>query len=288
MVVDLDVDDDGKLPDWPPAGRELPAGCVVGTPSGGRHHYCRFVDGVGNSAGKLTEHVDVRAEGGYVVVPPSRSPKGAYQLLLGDFGMAQQTPCPDWLAETLRRPPRTRRPSSAATGDAQPIPEGQRNSTLTSLAGTMRQRGMTTSAIRAALAEENATRCTPPLGDEEVNRIAHSIGQYPSASLDDKLVTLRLTDAGNGEAIALLYCDTLRYDHKRGRWLLWRSHWWEPDEDGEVWRLAKLAARQRYIAAAHINDTKHKEAVSTWAIKSESRGKLTAALAQARTSGGRN
>ncbi len=42
----------------------------------------------------------------------------------------------------------------------------------------MRRRGMTPESIEAALLAENASRCTPPLPDEEVRRIALSVGRY--------------------------------------------------------------------------------------------------------------
>jgi hypothetical protein len=48
------------------------------TGGGGLHLYFAAPDGVhiGNSAGKLGEHIDVRGEGGYVVMPPSIHPNG--------------------------------------------------------------------------------------------------------------------------------------------------------------------------------------------------------------------
>ena len=46
------------------------------------------------------------------------------------------------------------------------------------------------------------------------------------------------TDAGNGEYFARLYGDRLRYDHRRGRWLLWNGHWWRDDETRTVRRMA--------------------------------------------------
>ena len=54
------------------------------------------------------------------------------------------------------------------------------------------------------------------------------------------------------ECFAELYGHGLRYDHARNRWLLWEGHRWTPDCDGEVNRLAKESARQRYLAAADI------------------------------------
>jgi hypothetical protein len=63
------------------------------------------------------------------------------------------------------------------------IPEGARNETLASLAGTMRRRGMGQAAILAALLEENSTRCQPPLPEADVRRVASSVARYAPASI---------------------------------------------------------------------------------------------------------
>ena len=60
------------------------------------------------------------------------------------------------------------------------VSNGQRNSTLTRLAGAMRRHGSSLSAIENALLADNLQRCSPPLPDEEVRRIAVSISQYGS------------------------------------------------------------------------------------------------------------
>lgn len=64
------------------------------------------------------------------------------------------------------------------TTDGQPIPEGERNQTLTALAGAMRRRGMTVEEIVAALSVVNARRCRPPLPAEEIRSIGESVGRY--------------------------------------------------------------------------------------------------------------
>jgi Protein of unknown function (DUF3631)/Primase C terminal 1 (PriCT-1) len=79
----------------------------------------------------------------------------------------------DWLPVEPRETPRL---LSGPTPDS--IPRGQRNNHLTSLAGTMRRRGMAPDAIAAALLVENGKRCRPPLADAEVHRIAASVGRY--------------------------------------------------------------------------------------------------------------
>jgi hypothetical protein len=59
------------------------------------------------------------------------------------------------------------------------IPEGRRNSYLTSYAGRMRRQGFPPEGIEDALRVENNLRCYPPLPDEEVATIARSVCRYP-------------------------------------------------------------------------------------------------------------
>jgi hypothetical protein len=90
------------------------------------------------------------------------------------------------------------------------------------------------------------------------------------------------TDAGNAELIAALFGTGLRYDHRRGRWLLWQDHWWADDTDGTVQRLAKTAARWRAQAASGLKDPDEQ---FKWAFKSEARERLLAALEQRHVGG---
>lgn len=61
------------------------------------------------------------------------------------------------------------------------IPEGKRNSTLTSHAGRLRRRGMEQAAIAVELHNMNTTFCDPPLPPAEVDTIAASIAKYAPA-----------------------------------------------------------------------------------------------------------
>lgn len=81
------------------AGRGAPVGPVVRTRSGGHHLYMRAPEGrrVPCSAGRLAPGVDVRGDGGYVVVPPSPG----YAVA----GRAPPALPPGWLLE-LFDPPR--------------------------------------------------------------------------------------------------------------------------------------------------------------------------------------
>ena len=86
---------------------------------------------------------------------------------------------PEWFLRLLWETQKPRANGSAAIGGA--IPEDQRNDTLTSLAGTMRRRGMGAEEIEAALLVTNSKRRHPPLPEDEVRKIASSVRRYRPA-----------------------------------------------------------------------------------------------------------
>jgi KaiC/GvpD/RAD55 family RecA-like ATPase len=71
--------------------------CTVATPSGGRHLYFRWPEGLGCSppddeSGKPLHGVDVRGQGGFVIAPGASHGRGRYRLLEG----ALAGDLPDW------------------------------------------------------------------------------------------------------------------------------------------------------------------------------------------------
>lgn len=165
----------------------LPETVEAITGSGGRHLFFQHPGGapMRNMAGTLLgPGLDFRADGGMVVVAPSRHASGTTYCWEASSrpGEVPLAPLPDWL-EVLLRGQETRR-AEASAGKAPALPDviesGQRNSLLTSLAGSMRRRGASEEAIRAALAAEN-TRCRPPLEDAEIDQIARSAASWSPA-----------------------------------------------------------------------------------------------------------
>ncbi len=197
VVIDLD----GEANSWPgdpERGVGLAnAGGIALTPRGGRHFVFRRPPGKAwkCSTGKLGPGVDVRTDGGYIVVSPSRTAQGVYRWV-EDLELDQPADRlpepPAWLtqdldalaqASILPRLSANGSPAAyahAAGGgtEANPIPAGQRNATLARLAGTMRRVGMSQAEITSALVRVNQDRCVPPLSPCEVERIAASIARY--------------------------------------------------------------------------------------------------------------
>lgn len=92
--------------------------------------------------------------------------------------------CPHKESPQAIRQSRAKNDCQATAAESAIIPVSRRNATLTSLAGTMRRRGMSGEAIQAALLEENTKRCEEPLDDAEVEAIARSVTRYEPGESD--------------------------------------------------------------------------------------------------------
>ena len=130
-----------------------------------------------NSAGKLGPSLDIRGQGGYVVAPPSKHGLGkTYTITPGKAALPASAP--EWFVELLvGKTPHKR----DARLTPKQIPEGQRDSELTRLAGKLRWHGFDEPTIYAALVSENNLKCKPPLEDKDLRRIASSIARYDPA-----------------------------------------------------------------------------------------------------------
>lgn len=98
-----------------------------------------------------------------------------------------------------------------------------------------------------------------------------------------KTVPPQNTDTGNAELFAKRYGEMLRYDHGKKRWLVWRRHWWEEESGGEVMRMAKAAARYRLRCTFKTKDKEQRNDGIGWALQSENRFRLEAAIALAQS-----
>jgi putative DNA primase/helicase len=278
FVIDLDTKNDG-----PATWAQLTSThgevqtATVRTPTGGSHLYFSMPVGseIKNSAGIIGPGVDVRGTGGYVVAAGSARPEGSYT-----WESSVVAEPPRWLVNLVtKKAQRDPRPQLVSPNSA--IIDGQRNSHLTSLAGSMRRRGMTVEAIRVALLEENSRRCRPPLPEREVDGIAASVGRYSPAV--DSGSEDKLTEAGAADRFVRLHGGTFRFDYRRSRWLRWDRQCWRPDGDQAVVRQALEFARQWQREALDLPDQERREAVTKFALRLERHAQLISMLALAKT-----
>lgn len=173
----LDFDEPGAYERFTRANLELVRSTWIAKTAKGHHVYLRTPGKVQTT--KIAGG-DLKAEGSYVVCPPSVHPDGpAYTWA----NKTAEIAVVDDLAALIQAETSEKKP---APDIPDRIPAGERNTTLTSLAGTMRRRGASTAEILAALRVRNRERCDPPLPDAEVAGIGKSLGRYPSAEAKDK------------------------------------------------------------------------------------------------------
>jgi Bifunctional DNA primase/polymerase, N-terminal/Primase C terminal 1 (PriCT-1) len=180
FVVDIDgLDAEAELAKLEAKHGSLPA-TVESITSRGRHVWFRLptdVD-VRNSASKIAPGIDVRGDGGYCISPPSTHPSGKPYAWSVDSANAFAEP-PAWLIEKIvggngngheATPPEVWR-ELLADG----VTEGSRNSSVAKLTGHLLRRFIDPHVVHDLMQCWNATRCRPPLPEDDVTRIVNSI-----------------------------------------------------------------------------------------------------------------
>lgn len=248
LVLDVDPEDGGaeSLARLEATHGKLPATARVKTGGGGVHLYFLYPESepIPNSAGKLGPGLDVRGEGGYVIVPPSRT-QGAYERV------EERPPaeCPAWLLELLRerqgefsREYRRSKATGAVSIDAAgrpPIPEGTRDDQLTRIAGKLHDGTRGSEALTADLLAINAARCVPPLPEGQVRKVARSIHSRPPCR----------RSAPKPDAKTLAALEAIEEAHLWGR--AWPGMAGKSDRDALV-ALIKLARRHGRLIPAGV------------------------------------
>jgi archaellum biogenesis ATPase FlaH len=174
---------------------ELPVTPIAKTGGGGRHYlFAHPGIEIRNSAGLLGVGLDIRGDGGYIVAPGSVHPNGNMYTWEPDY-LPSKTPLaamPEWMIALLHTKQTEKTQHISPSGEDSVYIQGGRNQALTSLAGTMRRRGMGEASILAGLLVENAARCFPPLDDAEVAQISKSVIRYnPSAPPVQNFIAVR-------------------------------------------------------------------------------------------------
>lgn len=152
------------------------------------------------------------------------------------------------LAAVLPRPKRQQKTKTGPiSGD--PIPEGQRVSTLVSLIGSLKHANLSDDAIRSAIRTENEARCTPPLSDEDLEReVFPAVRRFPSEpsrpkynqSLIDQVTALqpekryKWSDIGNGELFSDVFRNRVRYNVTAKEWYQYTGKIWTMDTGGMI------------------------------------------------------
>lgn len=180
-IVVIDLDGDEGLDAFVALERELgwalDDAVTVRTPRG-LHAYFKHPGGeVRCSASVVAPRVDVRGDGGYVIVPPSvRADGRRYELQPGGRRL---TPMPAWLLERVRAPSSSSMPHS----DDEPalVPEGGRHHALVRFCGALRAMGLCEEALVGCGHAFLEHHCANPgsIDLEHAERSMRSVAKYP-------------------------------------------------------------------------------------------------------------
>lgn len=201
---------------------DLPPTITAHTGGGGFHLLFRHPGKQIKNRTGIAPGVDIRGDGGYIVVAPSLHSSGQHYRWMDEHDpqTIALADLPSKWFEWFNAPKSKRLTvAGASTNPTAPIPEGQRNDTLTRIAGSLYAKKLSDEDVIARLLIVNSMRCVPPLDETEVRRIAESIGKReresrasdkkPSRTLaeiaDDLFADVTLfhtSGAGDSEAFA--------------------------------------------------------------------------------------
>ncbi|MFC5713832.1 bifunctional DNA primase/polymerase [Thalassorhabdus alkalitolerans] len=181
FVIDVDVknvdgyeslsyltDQYGKLPET-----------VQGiTASNGSHYLFKYQEGVKNKV-DFYPSIDVRGEGGYIVVPPSTVPSGRYEWELSSHPLQLEIAnAPNWVLEMLISPKNEKlkaKPTEYWTEIFRGVNSGKRNNSAASLCGYLLKKDITPELVVEIMKLWNQSRVYPPLNVKELERVIDSI-----------------------------------------------------------------------------------------------------------------
>jgi phage/plasmid-associated DNA primase len=103
------------------------------------------------------------------------------------------------------------------------------------------------------------------------------------SSPKNQSATFPCTDSGNAELFAAVCGNSVRYDHKRKRWLIWKASRWIEDRQHKVTVAATGVARARARAAFNLENEDDRKRQIAWSFTSESSARIEAALELAKS-----
>ena len=281
LVVDIDQNS-GGFENWEMLRSEHPGELIetvtVETGGGGVHLWFVYPSGtnIRSGAGVLGPGIDIRADGGYVVVPPSQTRK-FYKFDLNPIETPIAHP-PDWLLSLLNGSSESSRTQTngITRKDAQ-VSQGERHQALSKLGGSMRRLGMIEDEILAALLairDKRFAHGDHPVSDDEVAKVAEWVA--------NKSRDYALTDLGNAERFIDQHGDDVLYCLELVKWLTWDWQRWSPDRTEEIVRRGHQTVRNISLEVDNTMGEEQKEAILKHAMRSEALGRVKNMINSAR------
>ena len=280
FVVDLDIKA-GGLKSWTKItkDKDLPETAVVLTGGGGKHLYYKYPKNVEirNSASKVGKGIDIRGDGGQVVIPPSIHPNGTpYAWETPPNKIAKP---PKWLLDLINDA--QGEDEDTAIGDK--MEKGTRNNQIYHQALFLARQGALQEVAVAAMITWCESTGEDDISEDEIRQTVdsaykyHVREKYKSASTTE----IELSDVGNAQRLLMASGSKIIYVPSIG-WHIWDDkHWGYDIEDLDIKKAAVDAMEAMKLdIGEQIKSTTDRQKATVlfkmynWAIGSHSAGKI--------------
>jgi len=224
----------------------------------GRHYYFRYPDNlrvalygkIKNSKGKLGKGLDVRADGGYVIAPPSVHASGRRYEWIDEN--VEIVPAPGWLLSKLTEED----VAFTESPTEEQIQEGERNPALYKAVCGFFRSGMTQADALASALLLNERQCNPPKSEAEVRDIVARVGAThrpaarPKRRNQSKLLNWFQFDVAKFQSNPRLLT---MGDCQLGWWLrllalAWMNEGTLPLDPNKLFKMAGASSKEKFMA----------------------------------------
>jgi putative DNA primase/helicase len=268
----------------------------------GRHLYFRYPTNVAKV--KSVAHgeigLDVRADGGYVVAPPSVHASG-HQYTFSANTPGDVPECPAWIVAyangetgertTAKNPPTpySEEEEARLRSALERIPADKRD--------TWRDMGAALHSLRWGekgfeIWTDWSRSCAEKYDEADQQKTWESFDRpYSGAPINAASIFYRArqrgwtdetrqrdfhTDLGNARRFVKRYGENVRFVPELKKWMVWNESRWVIDNDGAVMRLAKETVEAMYAEALGLANEQERTALLKRAIKSQAEPRLKA------------
>gem|GEM_PF-1365028 len=276
---------ESQRPDGP-----LQATLTAMSGGGGRHllfAYPEDNEPLGNRTNWLPG-VDVRSDGGYIILPPSSHISGGtYQWITPDWQDAQAADAPWDLLGSLRSSAnKAERPGLDGADALTGIPQGERDDAIFRHACRWRRLHEKDAdggrAAVEALVLAAAGNAVPPFPKEEALAKVDQAFKQDHTDADavwDYLRVHPFNDDGNASRLVDRFQDEVRYVAMNKTWYVWNGAYWVPDV-GSVMVLSKARELTSILQkeAEFTSTPSQRQQVMRFAKESGNHGRMTSAV----------
>jgi putative DNA primase/helicase len=127
---------------------------------------------------------------------------------------------------------------------------------------------------------------------EDIEKLVQETSIWDKSLLPKEvdLINFNFSDVGNAERLLAMYGENIKYNPIRNKWLVWTGKYWEYDISGKIEILARNCIKELQAQGVSlpkqigdIDNSKLKEQINKFVLRSESDGRVKAMINQCKT-----